>query len=342
MLLCWAFSSAGGVASSQNVQPESIRIGLIGLDNPNAELFTQRLNDPADPSHVSGGRIVAAFPGEGSAVEDVEARVQAVTATLRDKYGVRIAESVDDALSKVDAVLLLSTEASNRLDQATAIIASGKPFFVNQPVAASLKQVVEIFKRAEMAKTPLFSASPLRWSAGITELSALNGASKPSGVLAFGNAPTQPDRPEMFGDTLHLVAALTALMGPGCSSVTRVGAAPFASVVGIWPDGRMGTLMLRHEGAPTFRMTRFDGDVSAVQTLLIDPTPLLREIVKFFQTRQSPVNRLQTLEVYALAEAAEESGRNKGAAVSIEQVLKKAGAPAEWFPPAAEESVKKD
>lgn len=337
MTLCWALSSAAGGASAQSVQPESIRIALIGLDNPNAELFTQRLNDPADPSHVSGGRIVAAFPGEGFEDEGVNSRIQAVTAVLRDKYGVRIAESVDDAISKVDAVLLLSTDPRFRLDQATAVIASGKPFFVSKPVAASLKQVVEIFKLAEVANTPVFSASPLRWSAGISELALVNSGAPPSGVLAFGNAPAFSDRSSMFGETIHLVEALTTLMGPGCVQVTNVASPPFATVVGVWPDGRMGTLMLRHDGAPSFRMTRFDGDISAVQTLLSDPTPLLREIVKFFQTRQAPVSRLQSLGVYALAEAAEESGRNKGAPTSIEQVLKKAGAPVEWFaPPPAE------
>jgi hypothetical protein len=303
------------------------------LDNPNAQLFTERLNNPADPSHVSGGRIVAAYPGEGSEDEGLNSRVQAVTATLRDKFGVRIAESVDDAIEKVDAVLLLSTEAGNRLDQATAVIASGKPFFVTKPAATSLKKVVEIFRLADVAKTPVFSASPLRWSAGITELHAANGEGLPSGVLAFGNASASSDRPEMFGDTIHLVEALTTLMGPGCEEVTRVRSSPFSTVVGRWPEGRMGTLMLKHEGAPSFKMTRFDGDQIKEQTLLIDPTPLLREIVKFFQSRQPPVTRLETLSVYALAEAAEESGRNNSGSVRIDEVLKKAGAPREWFAP---------
>lgn len=321
------------LSTGQNVQTDSLRIALVGLDHPNAELFAQRLNNPADPSHVSGGRIVAAFSGSTAKDETLAARIEAVTGVLRDKYGVRIAESLEDAISSVDAVLLLGTDASLRLDQASTAIAAGKPLFIGKPTAASLKEVVGIFKLAEAAKTPVFTASPLRWSAGVSELMTAAGGKPPAGVLGSGVAALGKSGSVLYGEAVHLVAALSSLMGAGCDSISCVASPQFSTVVGIWPEGRMGTLVFKHEGTPSFKMSRIDGEPGTEQKLLPDPTPLLREIIKFFQSRQPPVSRNESLEIYAIAEAANESRGNKGMAVSIEQVLKKAGVPAEWIAP---------
>ena len=48
------------------------------------------------------------------------------------------------------------------------------------------------------------------------------------------------------------------------------------------------------------------------------------EIVKFFQTRQSPVPVAETIELFAFMEAADESKRRDGQAVTLAEVLEKA------------------
>ena len=40
-----------------------LRIGIIGLDISHASRFREILNDPSNPHHVPGGRIVKAYPG---------------------------------------------------------------------------------------------------------------------------------------------------------------------------------------------------------------------------------------------------------------------------------------
>jgi len=54
--------------------------------------------------------------------------------------------------------------------------------------------------------------------------------------------------------------------------------------------------------------------------------PLAVEVMKFFQTRKSPVPLRTTLEIFAFMEAADESKRRGGAPVALAEVLKKAGA----------------
>ena len=54
--------------------------------------------------------------------------------------------------------------------------------------------------------------------------------------------------------------------------------------------------------------------------------PLVVEVVKFFQTRQSPVPVAETIELFAFMEAADESKRREGKPVTLAEVLAKAKA----------------
>ena len=60
-----------------------------------------------------------------------------------------------------------------------------------------------------------------------------------------------------------------------------------------------------------------------------DYAPLVREIVKFFQTGVVPLDPKVTVEIFAFMEAADESKRRGGAPVTIEEVMKANGGPIE-------------
>jgi len=51
---------------------------------------------------------------------------------------------------------------------------------------------------------------------------------------------------------------------------------------------------------------------------------LLVKVGEFFRTKISPVDARETLEIYAFMEAADESKRRGGTAVSVDEVLRKA------------------
>ena len=52
--------------------------------------------------------------------------------------------------------------------------------------------------------------------------------------------------------------------------------------------------------------------------------PLVREIVRFFQTGVAPVSIEETVEIIAFMEAADESKRRNGAVVKLSEVMEKA------------------
>ena len=68
-----------------------------------------------------------------------------------------------------------TNDGTLHLEQATEVIKSGKPLFIDKPVAARLSDVLAIYKLAEEKKVPLFSSSALRFSSRNQELRAGKG-----------------------------------------------------------------------------------------------------------------------------------------------------------------------
>ncbi len=323
------------VLSPTPIMAENLRIGIIGLDSSHSEQFTLRLNDPANPNHIPGARVVAALPAGSPDLPESATRVEGFTATLRDKYGVKIMNTVSEVCAAVDAVMILSMDGRPHLEQAREVILTGKPFFLDKPIATNLKQAVEICKLADTAKVPFFSASATRWWPGVVEVA--NSETEPArAALVYGPAPILPHHPDLFFYGIHSTEALFTVMGTGCQNVERLSTKDTSVITGTWAGGRQGTLHALHYlpmDSTSYKLIRFGQSVIAEQKTLGDYTPMLREIVKFFQTKQPPVTIPQTLEIYAFLEAAQESQKKNGASISLREVLQKAGAPEAWYPP---------
>ena len=76
-----------------------------------------------------------------------------------------------------------------------------------------------------------------------------------------------------------------------------------------------------HRWPAEYKVIKFGDERIAEQSRAGDYTPLVREIVKFFQTGIAPVTPAQTLEIYAFMEAADESKRRGGAPVLMADMM---------------------
>lgn len=303
-------------------QQQPVRIGLIGLDTSHVTAFTQLLNDPANPNHVPGARVVAAFRGGSPDVEASATRVDRLTAELKEKWGVEIVNSIPELCAKVDAVMLESVDGRPHLDQVRPVFAARKPVFIDKPLAASYRAAREIMRLARESKTPFFSASSLRF---VSEVQALRRNEKLGGILGafvYSPAPTEPHHPDLFWYGIHGVETLYTLMGKGCESVTRVHTEGADVVVGKWKDGRTGTLRGIREGDKQYGAVAFGakGTAATSQPMKIDYRGLLVEIIKFYQTGTPPIDPEETLEMMAFMEAADLSKARKGASVPLSEV----------------------
>jgi predicted dehydrogenase len=302
-----------------------LRLGMIGLDTSHAIEFTRLLNQPDHKDHVPGGRVVAAVKAGSPDLEASWSRVEGYSRQLQDQFKVRLVPSIQELCQQVDAVLLESVDGRPHLAQARPVIQAGKPLFIDKPLAGSLRDAIEILRLAREAKVPVFSSSAYRFYDSLRELKA-----KPVGqvrcVVSWGPAYRESHHPSLFWYGIHPTEALFAVLGSGCESVVCSPGAEADVVTGRWSDGRLGTLVALRSGATPHKVVVFGSKAVAEQQPGGDSyAPLVREIMRFFQTGVAPVSSQETLEIFAFMEAADESLRQGGRPVQLAELLRRHG-----------------
>ena len=295
-----------------------LRIGIIGCDTSHATAFTASLNNPAAKDHIAGGKVVAAFKGGSADLKESASRVEEYAQTLWDKYGVKFYDRIEDLCQAVDVVLLESVDGRPHLAQVKPVLAAHRPVFVDKPIAASLHDAAEIFRLARENKVPLFSSSALRFAKS-TQAVHHGAIGKVALVETWGPCSLEPHHPDLFWYGIHGVEALYTILGTGCESVQRSSNADGKiEVIGLWSGGRRG--VFREDKGFHGHAQGAQGEAEA--GTFDGYTPLLAEIMKFFQTGVAPVSPEETLELVAFMEAAEVSKREGGVPVKIADILK--------------------
>lgn len=305
-------------------EAKTLRAGIIGADTSHVIAFTKALNDPKVQDDLAGIHVVAAYPGGSTDVAASRDRVAGFTRQLHDEFRVEIVESIDALLPKVDVVLLESVDGRPHLEQARKVIEAHKPLFIDKPVAGSLADAIRIYQLAEKHGTPCFSSSSLRYSPSIRGLRDDPKVGELTGCTAYGPSPTEEHHPDLFWYGIHGVESLFTIMGPGCTSVTRVKTDGTDLVVGTWADGRIGTFRGIRRGHADYGALAFGTKGIARGQGYGGYEPLLVEISRFFRTGRPPVSAAETLEIYAFMEAADESTRRGGVPVTLESVRTRA------------------
>lgn len=292
-----------------------LRLGIIGTDTSHVIAFSKVLNDATAPDHIPGAKVVAAFKGGSPDIESSASRVEGYAKDLAEKYKVEIVPTIGSLCGKVDAILLESVDGRKHLEQAKEAIKCGKPMFIDKPLAATYADAVAIAKAAKAANVKWFSSSSLRWADAMTTMKSPDNKS----VMVAGPGPIDKSHYlDLSWYAIHPVEMLYALLGPGCEEVTRISSHNDV-VVGKWKDGRVGTVqVLRPYGefaavAYTEKKTIESGKIK------VSYVPMLKEIVKFFQTGVAPVNEEETMELFAFMDAAQKSKEQGGKPVKLKR-----------------------
>lgn len=302
-----------------------LRLGLIGLDTSHVIAFTALFNNTNAPQHVPGGRVVTAFRGGSADIPSSAERVDGYARQIQEKFGVKLVGSIEELCAQVDAVLLESVDGRPHLAQARPVIAARKRLFIDKPVAGSLRDAIEIYRLAREAGVPVFSSSAYRFYESLQDVKRAN-VGDIRAVISHGPCHLEPHHPDLFWYGVHPTEALFTMLGPGCESVSRMTTADTDVVTGAWSGGRVGTLVGLRSGPLPHKVTVFGTKGVAEQKGSGDYAPLVREIMKFFQTGVAPVSSEETLAIFAFMEAADESKRRQGCPVTIREVMEKASA----------------
>jgi len=309
------------------------RIGLIGCDTSHCGSFTKIFHAANAPEALRGFRVTAAFPSFSPDLKFSANRVQQYKTDLAEKYGVKITASIPEMLQQVDGVLLTSVDGRRHLAELRPVLEARKPVYIDKPFSASLADAKAMVKLIKASGVPCFSASSLRFDSAYAEFQATRlpksqtqpagDKTKPSSKLfgcdAYAPAALEPTNPGFFWYGIHGVEILYTVMGRGCRQVQCSSTPDGDLAVGMWDDGRIGSMRGIRKGPHHYGAT-------LLLESGIDPRPATGDFYKglcvaiadFFRTGQVPVPIDETLELCAYIDAALRSSQKGGCDVEID------------------------
>jgi hypothetical protein len=300
--------------SAADQQPGSLRLGFIGTDTSHVIEFTKLLNDPADPGHIAGATVVAAFKGGSPDIAISRDRVEGFAKELREKWHVQFVDRIPDLCPLLDGILLESVDGRVHLEQFRQALTCNKPIFVEKPLASTLADAKQMAALAAAAGVPWFSASPLRF--GAVEALSIPGI---TGAMVWGPGPFEENQQlDLSWYAIHSIEILFTLLGPDVQQVTRTHTADVDVLTGVWSGGRVGTVRaMRPYSSFGIAVFHQKDNEPVIYTHIEGYIPVVKAIVKFVRDKAPPVSSEETLAIYSFMDAAQQSLERGGVPVNV-------------------------
>ncbi len=228
------------------------------------------------------------------------------------EQGVGEAESIEQVVEECDGIVVLSPDNAEKHEELADLpLKSGKPVYIDKPFAPALDAAQRLFAKAEEHKTPLMSASALRYGSAVEKLYKKDiGAGKANYVSVRG--------PGLFHIyAVHQLEMLVMLMGTGATRVQQVGCEHAVQMVIDYADKRRGSINLM-PGHP-FALSAVYGEGKSVSIEGMDDTfpRFIEAVLAFLDTGKATVPKEETLEIVALIEAGEKGMRKMNQWVDV-------------------------
>lgn len=208
------------------------------------------------------------------------------------------AASIEQVVEECDCIVVLSPDNAERHeDLADLPLKSGKPVYIDKPIAPTLAAAKRLFEKAEAHNTPMMSCSALRFG------SALQSALRET----IGNQPVHFAATRGGGSfrnyLIHQVEMLVAALGTGALQVIQCGNGRSKVIAIDYGDERRG--LINQTPAQPFGITlQYGEDQGLVINEMNDFFPLFIEaMLTFFDTGKPLIPGEETLEIAALIEA---------------------------------------
>ena len=294
-------------------------VGLIGLDTSHVPRFARLLNDPEDPHHVPGARVVAGYPGGSPDFELSYSRVPQYTRELQGDYDVEILDSPEQVAKHCDLVMITAVDGRAHRDLVQRVLPAGKPIFVDKPMATTLEDAKAMIDMCQTQNVPLMSCSSLRYADNFR--AAVAQTKDLQGIDLFGPMAMEDTQPGFFWYGVHSVEILISAMGPDVLEVNTMTTEDHDVAVVRYKDGRVGTIHGLRESHLEFGAVLHAPDGPKAINLMQNERPyyasMLQAIIESLSQGQSGVPTSQMLATVATIEAINRS-RDTGESVVID------------------------
>jgi len=212
---------------------------------------------------------------------------------------VKQAPDIATVVKESDCLVVLSPDNAERHeDLADLPLRSGKPVYIDKPIAPSLAAARRLFDKARKHGTPMMSCSALRFG------SKLEAARREKLAGQKVNFAATRGGAEFHNYAIHQLEMLVMTLGVGADRVMQCGRGRNVVMVIDYDDGRRGFIHLVPD-YPAFQLvTQFGDDKSLAIDTMDDFFPrFMNAMLAFLDTGKSPVPERETLEIAALIEA---------------------------------------
>lgn len=140
------------------------KIAILGCENSHANTFIGLIRGQKKYSDVE---VVGVYSDEREAVEK-----------LAREYGVCVMDDFDEAVGKVDGLVITARNGDNHYRFAKPYIKSGIPMFIDKPVTISEKDALEFFTELKKNNIRVSGGSSLRHAEAVKKFKEENSVNK--------------------------------------------------------------------------------------------------------------------------------------------------------------------
>jgi hypothetical protein len=222
------------------------------------------------------------------------------------KHSIAKAASIQQVIDSCDCLIVLSPDNAEMHEELADLpLKSGKPVYIDKPIAPDLAAAKRLFAKARAHNTPMMSCSSLRFGSELVQ--AGNFLGDPDNLHQL--TTRGPGKYAVYA--IHQYEMLVAMFGPGALRIQQLGSTEAPLLIVDYGNSRTGSINLT-PGAP-FQFTGAkknpDGTLAALHAPAMNDffDRFIEAMCDFFNTRQSLIPEAQTLQIAALIEAGEKA-----------------------------------
>ena len=208
--------------------------------------------------------------------------------------------NIEEVVEKSDCICVLAPSTAEHHEiLADAALRSGKPVFIDKPFCDTAAGAERMFALADKYNTPVTGFSALRFAKPFTDELKNWQEQRPALAIAHGGGVIKG----FLNYGIHPLSMLTMFMGDGAKRVMQLnGEGSLRDVMLVdYQDGRKAQLIRTPQAGFELELYR-DGNEVLLREAGDFFANAIEEMLKFFKTGISPVDRKETIEAIRLYE----------------------------------------